>query len=70
MKRNKKIAKGMRSGKSPYKRHRKSPCLHCQDLTRAAIDRAGRGMGTTFDNAAIAAQATSGAILRDLRAGE
>lgn len=33
MKRNKKLAKGMRSGVSPYKKHGKRPCQHCQQLT-------------------------------------
>lgn len=33
MKRNKRISKAMRSGQSPYRKHGKSPCAHCRDIT-------------------------------------
>jgi hypothetical protein len=35
MKRNKTTARKMRGGKSPYAKHAKRPCPHCQDITRA-----------------------------------
>jgi hypothetical protein len=43
MKRNKAKAKGMRSGVSPYKKHGKRPCQHCQDITVASRRRAHTG---------------------------
>lgn len=43
MKRNVKKAKAMRSGVSPYKRHGKKPCQHCQDITADSKRRATHG---------------------------
>lgn len=45
MKRNKLKAKGMRSGVSPYKKHEKRPCQHCQAITAASRKRAMTGAG-------------------------
>jgi hypothetical protein len=43
MKRNKAKAKGMRSGTSPYKKHDKRPCQHCQQITSESRNYAQRG---------------------------
>ena len=44
MKRNKKSARAMRNGKSPYARHDKKPCQHCQAVTAASVRRAREGL--------------------------
>lgn len=40
MKRNKLLARAMRNGVSPYRRHEKRPCPTCQSITRHDRDMA------------------------------
>lgn len=49
MKRNKTTARVGRSGASPYAKHKKRPCQHCQAITQDSRNRASRGEGRRME---------------------